>query len=202
MMSVRPALPILGVGRFAPPLLRIVVLATAAAPIAVAAPSQAATDASRVVISEVYGGGGAASSTWSRDYVELYNPTDQAVDLSGTSVQYRSASGTANPTGVTALSGSIPAKGYFLVGEGTGTSGAPVPSPAVSGSIQLSGSAGTVFLADPAGAFAPPPPGSLTGNPTVLDVVGYGTSNTFEKAPASATSASTAVERVAAGTDT
>ncbi|WP_196804043.1 ExeM/NucH family extracellular endonuclease [Marmoricola sp. URHB0036] len=189
-MSVRPALPI------------VVALATAAAPIAVAAPSQAATDASKVVISEVYGGGGAAASTWSRDYVELYNPTDQAVDLSGTSVQYRSASGTANPSGVTALSGSIPAKGYFLVGEGTGTTGAPVPSPAVSGSIQLSGSAGTVFLANQPTALTAPPTGSLTGNPTVLDVVGYGTSNTFEKAPASATSASTAVERVAAGTDT
>src|SRR6478735_6742471 len=202
MMSVRPALPILTVGRFAPPLLRIVALATAAAPIAVAAPSLAATDASKVVISEVYGGGGAAASTWSRDYVELYNPTNQAVDLSGTSVQYRSATGTANPSGVTALSGSIPAKGYFLVGEGTGTTGAPVPSPAVSGSIQLSGSAGTVFLANQPTALTAPPTGSLTGNPAVLDVVGYGTSNTFEKAPAPATSASTAVERVAAGTDT
>ena len=87
---------------------------------------------------------------WQRDYVELYNPTDQAVDLAGTSVQYRSASGSANPSGVTALSGSIPAKGYFLVGEGTGTTGAPVPSPGVSGSIQLSGTAGTVFLANQA----------------------------------------------------
>ena len=57
-------------------------------------------------------------STWSRDYVELYNPTDQAVDLSGTSVQYRSASGTANPTGVTALSGSIPSKGIPPCGRG------------------------------------------------------------------------------------
>ena len=131
----------------------------------------------------MYGGGGAAASTWSRDYVELYNPTDQAVDLAGTSVQYRSATGTANPSGVTALSGSIPAKGYFLVGEGTGTTGAPVPSPAVSGSIQLSGTAGTVFLANQATALTAPPTGSLTGNPAVLDLVGYGTSNTFEKAP-------------------
>ena len=62
-MSVRPALPILTVGRFAAPLLRIVALATAAALIAVASPSLAATDASKVVISEVYGGGGATAST-------------------------------------------------------------------------------------------------------------------------------------------
>ena len=54
-------------------------------------------------------------------------PPTRPVDLAGTSVQYRSATGTANPSGVTALSGTIPAKGYFLVGEGTGTAGAPVP---------------------------------------------------------------------------
>ena len=77
----------------------------------------------------MYGGGGAGASTWQRDYVELYNPTDQPVDLAGTSVQYRSATGTANPSGVTALSGTIPAKGYFLVGEGTGTAGARCPLP-------------------------------------------------------------------------
>ncbi len=189
-MSVRPALPLL------------VALATAAAPIALAAPSQAATDASGVVISEVYGGGGAGASTWSRDYVELYNPTDRAVDLSGTSVQYRSAGGTANPTGVTALEGSIPAKGYYLVGEGTGSSGTPVPSPAVSGRVAMSGTAGTVFLANQTDALTAPPTGSLTGDPAVLDVVGYGTSNTFEKAPAPATSASTAAERDASGKDT
>jgi 5'-nucleotidase len=189
-MSVRPVLPAL------------VAIAAAAAPVAVASPSLAATDASKVVISEVYGGGGAAASTWSRDYIELYNPTDQAVDLGGTSVQYRSASGTANPSGVTALSGSIPAKGYFLVGEGTGSAGTPVPSPNATGSIQLSGTAGTVFLANQSTALTAPPTGSLTGNPAVLDVVGYGSSNTYEKAPAPTTSASTAVERNAAGTDT
>jgi 5'-nucleotidase len=150
----------------------------------------------------VYGGGGAASSTWQRDYVELYNPTDEAIDLAGTSVQYRSATGLANPSGVTALSGSIPAKGYFLVGEGTGTAGAPVPTPAVSGAIAMSGTAGTVFLANQATVLTAPPTGSLTGNPAVLDVVGYGTSNTYETAAAAATSSSTSVERNAACADT
>ena len=189
-MSVRPALPLL------------VVLATGLAPLTAIAPATAATDASEVVISEVYGGGGAASSTWQRDYVELYNPTDQPVDLAGTSVQYRSAGGTTNPSGVTALNGTIPAKGYFLVGGATGSAGAPVPAPQVSGSIAMSATAGTVFLADQASALTSPPTGSLTGNPAVLDVVGYGTSNTFEQAAAPAPSSSTALERDAAGTDT
>ena len=94
---------------------------------ATAAPAVAAPDASDVVISEVYGGGGSTSSAWNRDYVELYNPTDEDIDLSGTSVQYRASGGTSNPSGVTALSGSVPAKGYFLVGEATGSTGAAVP---------------------------------------------------------------------------
>ena len=110
---------------------------------ATAAPAVAAPDASDVVISEVYGGGGSTSSAWNRDYVELYNPTDEDIDLSGTSVQYRAAGGTSNPSGVTTLSGSVPAKGYFLVGEATGSTGAAVPTPAVSGSIAMSGTAGT-----------------------------------------------------------
>ena len=168
-----------------------------------AGPADAATDASQVVISEVYGGGGSTTSAWQRDYVELYNPTDQAVDLSGTSVQYRSSGGTSNPTGVTALTGSVPAKGYFLVGEGNrvgrragaGTGSqrlhrhewhAPAPS-----------SSPTRPRALPA-----PPTGSLTGDPAVLDLVGYGTSNTYESAAAAATSTSTSLERNAAGADT
>jgi predicted extracellular nuclease len=200
-MSRRPALPSRG------PVLRRCVavaatVATGLVPLAAAiAPATAATDASKVVISEVYGGGGSSTSAWQRDYVELYNPTDQAVDLAGTSVQYRSAGGGANPTGVTALSGSIPAKGYFLVGEGTGSAGQPVPEPAVSGTIAMSGTAGTVFLADQATALTAPPTGSLTGNPAVLDVVGYGSTNTYETAPTAPTTTSTSAARDAAGKD-
>ena len=72
----------------------------------------------------------------------------------------------------------------------------------MSGSINMSGTAGTIFLANQSTALTAPPTGSLTGNPAVLDVVGYGTSNTYETAPATATSASTALERNAAGKDT
>ncbi len=169
---------------------------------ATAAPAVAAPDASDVVISEVYGGGGSTSSAWNRDYVELYNPTDEDIDLSGTSVQYRAAGSTSNPSGVTALSGSVPAKGYFLVGEATGSTGAAVPAPAVSGSIAMSGTAGTVFLADQTTALTTPPTGSVTGDPAILDLVGYGGTNTFETAATPATSTSTSATRDASGTDT
>ena len=144
----------------------------------------------------------AAPRPVTNDYVELYNPTSAAISVAGTSVQYRSASGTTNPTGVTPLSGSIPAKGYYLVALGGGATGAALPPADATGSTQMSATAGTVFLADQATALTAPPPGSVTGNPAVIDVVGYGGTNTFETAPTSAPSAATSVARDAAGKDT
>ena len=89
--------------------------AVALAPVLVAVPaSVAAPDGEGVVISEVYGGGGGGSSVFRNDYVELYNPTDADVSLDGWSLQYRSAGGTGNPTGVAALSGSIEAGGLIV----------------------------------------------------------------------------------------
>ena len=41
-----------------------------------------------VVISQVYGGGGNAGATYTNDFIELYNQTGTAVDLTGWSVQY------------------------------------------------------------------------------------------------------------------
>ena len=180
----------------------VAALATALTPLAVPTPAQAATDASEVVISEVYGGGGSASSAWQRDYVELFNPTSQPVDLGGTSVQYRSSGGSADPTGVTALTGSIPAKGYYLVAESTGSAGQPLPQPDASGGIAMSGSAGTIFLANQPTALSSPLTGSLTGNPAVLDLVGYGSTNTFETAPTTAPSTTSSVARNLTGADT
>lgn len=111
-------------------------LAVGLVPLAlVASPSAAAPAGDRVVVSEVYAGGGSAASTLARDYVELFNPTSAPVSLDGTSVQYRSAAGAGNPSGVTPLTGSVPAGGYYLValsgsGSGTGAGALPPPTPA------------------------------------------------------------------------
>jgi predicted extracellular nuclease len=199
-MPHRPALPTLR-----RPVVALVAAATALVPVAGAIePAQAATDATAVVISEVYGGGASQGASWQRDFVELHNPTDEAIDLSGTSVQYRSASGDKAPTGVTALSGSIPAHGYFLVAEGGGTASddaQPLPPADVSGGIGLSATAGTVFLAARPDALPVPPTGSVPARPEVIDLVGYGTSNTFETAAAPAPSRSTSVGRDGTGED-
>ncbi len=183
----------------------LLVAATAGlAPVAstLAVPAEAATDASAVVISEVYGGGASGGATWERDYVELYNPTDAPVDLAGTSVQYRSAASDKNPTGVTRLTGTIAAGGYHLVAEGGTTAGArPLPAADDTGSIGMSATAGTIFLAAQDTALTAPPKGSITDDPSIIDVVGYGSSQTFETAPAPAPSTTTSVARDAAGTD-
>ena len=92
-----------------------------------------------LVISEVYGGGGNAGATYTNDFIELYNPTASAVDVSGWSVQYRSATG--NTAQVTPLTGSIPAGAHYLVQEAsTAAVGSPLPTPDATGNISMAGS--------------------------------------------------------------
>ena len=57
-------------------------------------PLPGSATSANVVISEVYGGGGNSGAIWTNDFVELYNRSDAAVDVSGWVVQYYSAAGT------------------------------------------------------------------------------------------------------------
>ncbi len=177
-------------------------LALTTASLAMMPNAQAATDGSAVVISEVYGAGGNTGAAYTTDYVELYNPTDHAINLSAMSVQYRSAGGSVNPTGVIPLTGSIASHGHYLVGGATGSTGAAIPTPDVSDTgVNLSGTNGTVFLANQTTALTSPPTGSVTGDAAIADLVGYGTSNTFETTAAPAASATLSITRDAGGTD-
>ena len=58
-------------------------------------------------INELYGGGGNSGSTFTHDFVELVNTSDEPIDLAGWSLQYASATGTFNSSGVLALEGKI-----------------------------------------------------------------------------------------------
>ena len=80
--------------------------------------SQAHAD---VVISQVYGGGGNTGATLKSDFIELHNNGTAAVDLSGWTVQYASATGATWQT--TALGGSIAAGGYYLIKQADGSGG-------------------------------------------------------------------------------
>lgn len=81
------------------------------------------TVASNVVISEIQVGGASSGD----EFVELYNPTDAPVSLSGWSLQY--VSGMATSTANAAkknfeASSTVPAKGFFLVARGLNAEGA------------------------------------------------------------------------------
>src|SRR6266508_3139630 len=83
----------------------------------------AAAVSSSVVISQVYGGGGNTSATYTHDFVEIFNRGTTAVDLSGWSIQYASATGTGNfgatSTQLTELSGVLASGQYRLIQEAT-----------------------------------------------------------------------------------
>ncbi|MDR3763054.1 MAG: lamin tail domain-containing protein [Acidobacteriota bacterium] len=166
--------------------------------------------AQHIEISQVYGGGGNSGAPYTNDFIELYNPTASAVSLSGWSVQYASAAGT-TWTNKTNLSGTIPAYGYFLVAEASGSTGSALPTADVTGTINLSGTAGKVALVNSTTALtnAGASNGVLTGATcptatTVVDFVGYGTTATCYEGTgaAPAPSNTTADIRNSSNTDT
>ncbi len=100
-----------------------------------------------VVISEVYGGGGNSGATLTNDFIELYNASDTAVDLTGWTVQYFSATGTRQHV-PTPLTGTI-AGAPRLPGPGVRRARAarpPLPTPDATGGAFMSGTAGRVDL--------------------------------------------------------
>ena len=152
-------------------------------PTAIAAP-----EGSLPLISEVYGGGGNSRAAFSHDFVELFNPTDAEVDLSGWSVEYYSASG--NLGNATELSGKIPAGGYFLIQQnpGNNTDLPSLPTPDAIGTANMSGSQGSVKLID--------------ATSTEVDLIGWGEAALFEGGAAPETSNPVSVQRTVAGVDT
>ncbi|MBK1686862.1 ExeM/NucH family extracellular endonuclease [Rubrivivax gelatinosus] len=154
-----------------------------------------------VVISQIYGGNGNAFAS---DYVELFNNGSTAVDLSGWSVQYASATGTGNFAGnsVTPLAGTLQPGHWYLVQLRT-SSGTALPTPDATGNADLSGSNGKVALLDTATGLA------CNGGSTAcsaeqqahfVDLVGYGSANFYKGSGAApAASSSSALLRKAGG---
>lgn len=159
----------------------------------VAAPASANTEGTGVVINEAYLSGGSAGAAFTNKFVELYNPTTAPVTLDGMSLQYRSAAGTGAFNGVAPLKGTIPAGGYFLVqANSNGTNGAALPTPDATTTLSPSGTNGTLALVEGTAAVTLTP-GSTVGVDGVIDLLGYGTSNTFETAAATAPTSNTDV---------
>ncbi|HVT05739.1 MAG TPA: DNA/RNA non-specific endonuclease [Thermoanaerobaculia bacterium] len=134
--------------------------------------------ANHVTVSQLYGGGGNSGATYSNDYVELYNPTATSVDMAGWSVQYASSSGTFSQ--IQPIGGLIAPGEFFLIGLASGGAvGSALPTPNISGDINMSGTAGKIALVNNGIALS----GTCSqwlANPALVDFVGYGTANCSE----------------------
>ncbi|WP_151526261.1 ExeM/NucH family extracellular endonuclease [Serinicoccus kebangsaanensis] len=117
-----------------------------------------------LVINEVYGGGGNSGADYTHDFVELFNSTEDPIDLDGYAVSYYSSSG--NLGNRCELSGSVEPGTHFLVQQSAGSGGStPLPDPDAECGASMSGSNGIV---------------ELTLDDEVADLVGYGSAVRFE----------------------
>jgi hypothetical protein len=141
-----------------------------------------------VRLSQVYTAGGNSGALYNQDFIELFNSSAADIDISGWSLQYGSATGTAPLGSCTNCFFQFPEGSiihgcsYLLVGGSTGSNGVPLPVALDHlSTIGLGASAGKIGLkAD--GVFTPIVP----CDPTLLvDMLGYGTTaNCFEGAGA------------------
>src|SRR5262249_30074756 len=132
-----------------------------------------------------------SGAPFQNDFIELHNRTGVTIDLTGWSVQYASATGTT--WSKTDLTGTIAAGQYYLIQEASSRGvGAPLPSPAATGTTAQAASAGKVALVNRSGVL----PGSCP-SAGIVDFVGYGSSaDCYEgPGPAPAPGNTTSVQR-------
>ena len=147
-----------------------------------------------VVINEVYGGGGNSGAVLSHDFVELRNTGTTPTDLSGWSLQYAGAAGTAWNNRFD-LSGVIPVGATFLVQLASGgATGAALPAADATGNLNLSGSNGNVALVNSTTALSCQA-AACAADDAVVDLVGFGTGAASAGAAAPAPSNSTSISR-------
>lgn len=142
-------------------------LATLAAPAFAESPD--------IVISQVYGAGGNGSgatvATYKHDFIELFNRSSVAVDISNWSVQYASSGG--NSWQVTRIPADTPLLEpgqYFLIRQAAGSASVPDTPSDLNGSIPMAGAAGKVALSRTVAALS----GTKPASTALVDLVGYG----------------------------
>jgi predicted extracellular nuclease len=124
-----------------------------------------------VVINEVQTGSPASAND---EFIELYNPCATAIDLTGSSIVYRSAAGTSDVV-IVNLNKMIAPGGFYLVTGPIAADGGMADQSYGAG--RMSGTGGGVALRDP--------------TQTLVDSVGYGTAtNAFIEASVAAAPAS------------
>lgn len=116
-----------------------------------------ALTASHIVISEVQIGGG----TTDDEFVELYNPTANNIDLTGFRLTRKTDTGTQSNL-IASMSGTISSHGYYLIARPSTYDGSVTPDATYSNSSNALAPDNTVLLYSDAGV-------------TVVDKVGMGT---------------------------
>ncbi len=159
---------------------------------------QSPPSANTVKISQVYGGGGNSGSTYTNDFIELYNQSTSPVDISSWSIQQASAtiSTTWNITNLCPANGSciLQPGHYYLVQESQGTSGTtPLPAADITGTLAMGAASGKVALVK----NTTPISGACPSSTDIADIVGYGGSapTCFETTAVAALTNTTAAVR-------
>jgi hypothetical protein len=139
-----------------------------------AAASARGSGSGSLVVGEVYAAGGNSGAAYANDYVELFNRGANSVAVDGWTLQYASAAGTSWQS--TALSGTIPAGGHYLVQLASGgTNGGALPAADATGTSNLAVTGGKVALVSGATALScGASAGSCSAAPGMEDLVGYG----------------------------
>ena len=157
-----------------------------------------------LVISEVYGAGGNSGATFTNDYIQIFNRSATAQDLTGMSLQYASATGTGNlgasSTQLTVLPSVMLQPGqYYLVKESGGATGVSfTPDFTAANPIAMAAGAGKVALVastSSVGCNGGSTPCVAAQQALIIDLVGYGNANFFEGAAAAPTIAATTAAR-------
>jgi hypothetical protein len=183
--------------------IHLLVLLTALA-LPLCAASARASGSGSIVVGEVFAAGGNSGAVYANDYVELFNRGAGDVAIDGWTLQYASAASTSWQQ--TALSGTIPAGGRYLVQLASGgANGAVLPAADATGTSNLAATGGKVAVVSGATALScGASAGSCSSAAGLEDLVGYGSAADFEGIDAApAGSATNAVTRAGAGcTDT
>ncbi len=174
------------------------------------AQTEAASSVSpNIVISQFYGGGGLAGAQYTHDFVELYNRGNAPVSLNNWSVQYAGATGSNWLPAFPLPNVSLQPGQYFLMQfASNGANGSALPTPDFIVPIlqpegfipNLSSTNGKLALVNTSTRL----PGlACPVDPSIVDLVGYGSANCSETVPTSALNATTAgIRRNGGNTDT
>jgi hypothetical protein len=137
-----------------------------------------------VIISQLYGGGGNTGATYKNDFIELLNTGSSVVSIEGWSLQYASTTSDFIGSNLTELNGTIQPGHFFLVEEAAGAGGTTdLPTPDITGTINLSATSGKVALVDSdtaLGCGGSSDTCSSSQISFIFDLVGYGSADYFE----------------------